>query len=215
MKQTTTALLDEALVRHPLLVSCREAMLEAATALLQSHAGGGKVLVCGNGGSAADAEHLVGELMNKYLIRRTIPADHASALGKAAGADGKYLAANLQQAVPAVSLVSQSSLITSVSNDVAADVVFAQQVYAYGRPEDVLIAISTSGNARNVVLALHAARLVGAATIGLSGRSGGAMKALCDTAVCVPADRTPEVQELHLPVYHTLCGMVENEVFGA
>jgi D-sedoheptulose 7-phosphate isomerase len=133
---------------------------------------------------------------------------------RAAGPDGAYLAAHLHGALPAISLASQVGLITAVANDMGSDLIFAQQVYGYGRTGDVLVAISTSGNSRNVLLAAQVARALGLHTLGFTGRSGGALSALCDVAVRVPHDQTAIIQERHLALYHTLCAVLERTLFG-
>ena len=202
----------EALIaRYPDLRPAAADAERACHALITCYRAGGKVLVCGNGGSAADAEHLVGELMKDYLGPRPLPEAQRAAL--AAAADGAYLAEHLQGALPAISLVSQAGLLTAIANDLGADLIFAQQVYGYGRAGDVLIALSTSGNSRNVRLAAQVARALGMTCVGLTGRNGGALRALCDVAVCVPHDQTPLIQERHLALYHALCGAVERSLF--
>jgi D-sedoheptulose 7-phosphate isomerase len=128
--------------------------------------------------------------------------------------DGDYLADHLQGGLPAISLVSQTSLLSAIANDTAADMVYAQQVYAIGREGDVLIGLSTSGNSRNVIHAMHVARALGLHTIGLTGPTGGALKPLCDVCICVPAENTPAIQERHLPIFHVLCAMLEEEFFA-
>jgi len=135
------------------------------------------------------------------------------ALAQANPAAGPYLADHLQGALPAISLVSHTALLTAIANDIAGDMIFAQQVYGYGRRGDVLMAISTSGNSVNVLHALRVAGVMGLTTIGFTGRAGGQMKALCDIAVCVPRDRTADIQELHLAIYHALCARVEAALF--
>lgn len=186
----------------------------AAFELLRGcYASGGKALFCGNGGSAADCEHLVGELMKGYLRGRPVPQATRDRLQQEFGAEGDYLADHLQGALPAISLVSQMGLITAYANDVAADMIFAQQVYGYGRPGDVLVGISTSGNSRNVLHALRVARATGVHTLGFSGESGGAMAALCDVIVRAPWQATADIQERHLAIYHALCAMLEDAFF--
>lgn len=214
--ESENSLLLEALgARYPDLRPCLGDVARAFEVLERSFRQGGKLLVCGNGGSAADSEHIVGELMKGFKLRRPVPEDFRRQLGETFGAEGAYLAEHLQGALPAISLVSQSALLTAFANDVAADLGFAQQVYGYGRAGDVLLGISTSGNAPSVLHALRVARGLGLSTLGLSGRSGGKMKALCDVAICVPASETLEIQERHLPIYHTLCLMLEEAFFGA
>ncbi len=186
----------------------------ACDLLIACFQGGGQVLACGNGGSAADCEHLVGELMKGYLSTRPLPAAARTALLATSATDGAYLADHLQGALPAISLVSQVGLITAVANDMGPDLIFAQQVQGYGRPGDALIAISTSGNSRNVVLAARVARARGLATLAFTGRSGGALRGVCDVALCVPHDQTAVIQERHLALYHTLCAVVERVLFS-
>lgn len=182
--------------------------------LRQTYENGGRVYICGNGGSAADCQHIVGELMKGFEKKRPISfADDIRS--KLSTETSEYLESILQGALPAHSLTSESSLITALCNDTAADIVFAQQIYGYGKAGDTLICISTSGNAKNVCLAAELAHAMGLSTIALTGRSGGKLVGLCDLAVCVPSDRTAEIQELHLPFYHTLCREIESCFFEA
>ncbi len=190
------------------------AVIEAARDLLvAAYRQGGKVLICGNGGSASDSEHIVGELMKGFLRRRPVPQAFRAQLEAVTTGEGTYLAGHLQGALPAISLVSHTSLITAFANDVAADMIFAQQVYGYGRPGDVLIGISTSGNAANVRHALQVVRALGVHTIGLTGATGGQMLPFCDVAIRVPVAETADVQERHLAIYHALCAQVEELFF--
>jgi D-sedoheptulose 7-phosphate isomerase len=175
---------------------------------------GGKVLVCGNGGSAADSEHIVGELMKGFRSRRELPAADRERLAAAWGEEGRALAGRLQRALPAISLVSQVSLGTAVANDLGAELVFAQQVYGYGRPGDLLLAISTSGNAANVLAACRTARAFGLRVLGFSGQDGGRLSGLCDLCLRPPASETSEVQVWHLRAYHLLCAALEQELLG-
>jgi D-sedoheptulose 7-phosphate isomerase len=174
----------------------------------------GKLLVCGNGGSAADADHIVGELVKGFMLKRPVPGAYRKQLEDVYAADGNYLADNLQGGLPAIALTAHTALATAFSNDVASDLVFAQQVYAYGRPGDVLIGLSTSGRSANVLHAFRVARSLGVRTIGLTGHSGGAMTPLCDVLVRVPYESTPRIQERHLPIYHALCIALEVRYFG-
>jgi D-sedoheptulose 7-phosphate isomerase len=206
--------LQQLLARHPDLEGCIEDVRRAAELLRDCYRGGGKVLFCGNGGSASDSEHLVGELMKGYLLPRPVPAGVRRRLQAAFPEHGDYLARHLQGALPAISLVSQTSLLTAIANDTAADMIFAQQVYAYGVQGDVLVGISTSGSSANVLQALRVARVLGLRTLGFTGRSGGAMKPLCDVAVCVPRQATADVQEGHLAIYHALCAIIEEAIFS-
>lgn len=205
--------LPELIARYPELDECVPDIDDAFQILADCFEKGGKLLICGNGGSAADCEHLVGELMKGFLSKRPLPDEVRSRLTDAFPAEGEYLADHLQGALPAISLVSHSGLMTAYANDVASDMVYAQQVYGYGKPGDVLIAISTSGRSANILHALRVARTQGMATIGFSGRSGGDMPSLCDVVVRVPEEETLKIQERHLPIYHALCEMLEQALF--
>jgi D-sedoheptulose 7-phosphate isomerase len=202
------------LAKYPDLDACIADLERAAQLLHDTYARGSKVLICGNGGSAADAEHMVGELMKGYLAPRPIPDELREQLIAAYPDAGEYIAAHLQGALPTFSLVSQTSLITAYANDVAADMIFAQQVYGYGVRGDVLIGISTSGNSKNILQALRVARVRQVRTIGFTGRTGGAMPSLCDVCVRAPFDTTAEIQERHLAMYHALCAALEQEFFS-
>ncbi len=175
----------------------------------------GKLLVCGNGGSAADADHIVGELMKGFLLKRRLPTKRRVAYEEAYGEEGRWLAEHLQGGLPAISLCAHAALSTAFANDVASVLVFAQQVHAFGRPGDVLLALSTSGTSANVLHALRVAKVDGLRTIGMTGRSGGAMAPLCDVLIRVPYDQTPRIQERHLPIYHALCIGIEAAFFDA
>ena len=207
--------LQRLVARYPELQSGLPAIQRAYELLHAAYAAGGKVLICGNGGSAADCEHIVGELMKGYQAKRPIPAPQRQQLIARYGEHGGYLADHLQGALPTISLASQTALLTAFANDVAPDMIFAQQVYGYGRAGDVLMAISTSGNSPNVVHAVEVARALALHTIAFSGEQGGALAALCDVAVCVPYRETALIQERHLPIYHALCEMLEVAFFSA
>jgi len=214
MKPTTQTIWNRFTAEHPELGVCETALLAAHGELTRCFASGGKLLACGNGGSAADADHIVGELMKGFLLRRPIPDCFAQKLREACGnTEGVALANGLQGALPAISLTAHAALTSAFANDVASDMAFAQQVYGYGKPGDVLIAISTSGNSANVLKAAQVARAKGLVVIGLTGQGGGALAPLCDVCIAVPERETYRVQELHLPVYHLLCAMVESEFF--
>ena len=199
-------MIEELYVRYPRLRSCEGAISRALDLLLACYRGGGKVLTCGNGGSAADAEHIVGELMKKFRRHRTVDPEIAAKLPP-------ELVSKLEGALPAVSLVSMSGILTAFANDVAWETAFAQQVLGLGRAGDVLIALSTSGNSANCVNAALVAKAKGMKVIALTGAAGGRLAELADAAICVPETETYKVQELHLPVYHALCARVEEELF--
>jgi D-sedoheptulose 7-phosphate isomerase len=170
------------------------------------------VLVCGNGGSAADSGHIVGELAKPCALPRPLPKALADALG-AAGDDG-YLASTLRGGLPVLSLAGQSVLLSAIVNDQAADVMYAQQVIAYGRPGDLLWVLSTSGNSVNLLHALRSARALGMRTFGMTGPGGGRVADLCDITVMAPGNTTQQVQEAHLPIYHALCLAIEAELYS-
>jgi D-sedoheptulose 7-phosphate isomerase len=209
---------------HPVLVDLIERYPDLETALVSiqsaydllsaTYHGGGKLLICGNGGSASDSDHIVGELMKAFERKRPIVDDLSQRLQTQNPQIGAYLADHLQGALPAISLSGHAALMTAISNDVASDMIFAQQVLGYGRKGDSLIGISTSGNSANVLHALHVAKALDLHTIGLTGKSGGAMRDICDVTICVPYDRTATVQERHLPIYHALSVMLEQEFFA-
>lgn len=213
MKESVIEILDNAITINPIIEVCKEQIIQAFQILKQCYSQRGKVLICGNGGSAADSEHIVGELMKGFLLKRKMSKGDMQRFIAAFPDDWAYLTDKLQGALPAVSLVSQTSLSTAFINDMAADMVFAQQVFGYGEEGDVLIGISTSGNSQNVLNAIKVAKVLGLKTIGLSGKNGGLMNNLCDIVITVPETETYRIQELHLPVYHTLCAMVEAEFF--
>lgn len=202
--------LSSFLERYPVLRAC-ETQLQAAFVLLAAaFRNGNKLLICGNGGSAADSEHIVGELMKGFLKRRPISAADAAKL-EAAG--GKEIAGRLQGTLAAISLPSQMSLLTATANDGDYDLTFAQQVYGLGRAGDVLLAISTSGKSANVCNAVIVAKAFGLKSIALTGKSGGELAPLADIAIKVPSDNVAEIQELHLPVYHWLSTELEATFF--
>jgi phosphoheptose isomerase len=213
MQKIVKAIFENLFVQYPQLDVCRDNIEKAFRILKACYDQGGKVLVCGNGGSASDSEHIVGELMKGFMLKRKIKEAHRLQLSTAFPEDGEYLADHMQGALSAISLVSQSGLSTAFINDVAADMVFAQQVYGYAKKGDVLIGLSTSGNSKNVINAIKVAKTFETHTIGFTGEHGGKMKELCDAVIAVPAAATYRVQEYHLPVYHALCAMIEAEYF--
>lgn len=214
MTEAGAAIFRGLLSRHPALLSCRDGILSAGDILLAAFGGGGKVLACGNGGSAADADHFVAELMKGFLRPRPLPEELRSRFEATAGADGIFLAETLQGALPATALGSHRALASAFANDRAAEAGFAQEVLGYGRLGDVLVCFSTSGDSRSVVLAARTARALGLKIVGLTGAGGGVLANLCDDAIRVPETETYRVQELHLPVYHALAAAVEEEIFG-
>ena len=213
MKNTTLNMIDDLVKRYPALAVCRSSIQEAVEAICASYSNGGKVIACGNGGSASDAEHIVGELMKGFILKRPIDDELYSRMKEVCPNEADYLRDNLQGALPAVSLMNAVALNSAFANDQAPDLAMAQQVLGLGKKEDVLIGISTSGNSANVIYAVQMAKVKGIKTIGLLGGRECKLKGLCDISICVPEMETYKIQELHLPVYHALCMAVENEFF--
>jgi len=209
MKKKSFPELVDLLARYPALAVCEGAMASAIALLISTYEHDGTVFTCGNGGSAADADHLVGELLKGFVRRRPLPIADRAALSSVAGVDGDYLASRLQCGLRAMSLMSQQGLSSAVANDLGGDLGPAQQLYGMGRQGDMLIALSTSGNARNVALASRVAKLKGIPVVGMTGMMGGQLAELADICIKVPERETYRVQELHLPVYHALCRAVE------
>ncbi len=213
MKPGTEAILRRYYEKEPIIVAVKESLEKAIGILMDSFQKGGKLLICGNGGSCADADHIVGELVKAFRIKRPLDINLADAL-RGQGPEGTLLAENLQGGLPAINLGAHAALMTAMSNDVGGEYIFAQQVVAYGQPGDVFLGISTSGNSRNVLLAGEVARAKGLVTVGLVGRTGGKMKERFDLAICAGADCTEDVQDLHSKMYHALCAAAEYEFWG-
>ena len=200
---------EELFDRYPDLSVCRDDIKKAYKLMRVCYENGGKVMICGNGGSAADSEHIAGELLKGFNLKRELSDADKSKF------EDKSIADNLQYGLPAISLVSQTGLMTAFMNDESPENVFAQQVYAYASNEnDVLIALSTSGNSKNIVNAVITARAKGIKTVSITGMSGGKLNSLCDVTIKTPSDRTFVIQEYTLPVYHALCAMTEAYFFG-
>lgn len=195
--------MKEFLARYPQLNVCEKDIEDALELMIVTYNNGGKILVCGNGGSSADADHIVGELMKGFLRARKVQDHRLSDEFKE----------NLQGALPAISLSGQNALLTAFNNDMNPDYVFAQQVYGYANENDLVIGISTSGNSKNVVNAIKLAKETGLKTIALTGENGGILKEIADVTICAPATETYKIQEHHLPIYHYLCMKVEEKLF--
>jgi D-sedoheptulose 7-phosphate isomerase len=213
LNEKQQAMLDELITRYPVLEAVRQQILDAYETLEQCYVHGGKLLVAGNGGSCADAEHIVGELMKGFIKRRELPAELQSRICAASADHGERLAKSLQGGLPAIALDNHQGLNTAFSNDVDADMIYAQQVCGYGNAGDVFLGISTSGNSKNVDYAVTVAQAKGLKVIGLTGKDGGRLGRRADVAVIVPEQETFKIQELHLPVYHALCLMLEERFF--
>lgn len=207
-------MLEELLTRYPTLESCHAEIEQAADMMLVTYQNGGKILVCGNGGSCADSDHIVGELMKGFLLRRKMSGEQQEVFRKALGEEAEDLIEKLQCGIPAISLPAQSAVLSAFANDVDAELMYAQLVFGYAKEHDLLIGLSTSGNSKNVVAAAKVAKTMGIATLALTGEKESQLSALCDCAVRVPETETFKVQELHLPVYHYLCATLEHRLFG-
>lgn len=207
-------MIKELISRYPALAVCEGEITAAAEMLVDCYKNGGKVLTLGNGGSAADALHIVGELMKCFVLDRRLDKDICDKLLEVGGEDGEMLVNNLEAPLPAISLLNETSLETAYANDVAPELAFAQQVLGLGNAGDVLIAISTSGNSRNAVLAAKVAKAKGVKVISMTGEGGGKLKNVSDVTIAVPDTETYRIQEFHLPIYHSLCLILEEEFYG-
>lgn len=214
MRKSSEEILSSLIIRYPELEDLKNIIKNAISALAECYKNGGKVLICGNGGSASDSEHIVGELMKGFLLPRKLELSEQEKIKEIFPDSAEYLINNLQQALPTISLVSQTALQTAFANDNAPDLAFAQQVLGYGNKNDILISISTSGNSKNVLYASQIAKYKGMKVVSLTGSKGGKLKDLSDVLISVPSDETFIIQEYHLPVYHAICACLENEFFG-
>ena len=196
--------MKELLERYPALNACEEQMNKALELMIDTYKNGGKILICGNGGSASDSAHIVGELMKGFKLLRKVEDERIS----------PDLREYLQGALPAISLCSHEGLISAFANDVKPDTVYAQQVYGYAKPEDLVIGLSTSGNSANVVNAIRVANDMGVKTIGMTGAGGGKIADIATVTIKAPATETYKIQEYHLPIYHFLCAETERAFFG-
>lgn len=206
--------LEQLVIRYPELNSLKDVISDVAGSIVDCYLKGGKLLICGNGGSSADSEHIAGELMKGFVLGRHLDPEFKERLISVAGGRGKVISEKLQKGLPAISLSAHTSLISAIANDSDPAIIFAQQVIGYGRAGDILLAISTSGDSDNVLDAIITAKALDMEVIGLTGESGGQMRLYCDILIRVPESVTYKVQELHLPVYHTICLMVEDTIFG-
>lgn len=206
--------IDNLIERYPQLEVCREDISKAYELLENAYSNGRKLLVSGNGGSASDSEHIVGELMKEFKLKRKVYREQAEEMRKISPELGEVLAENLQGALPAISLTGHSSLTTAFMNDSEPELIFAQQVNGYGKKGDVYLGISTSGNSRNVLYAAVTAKSKGLKVIGLTGKRENQLMRYADVCIRVPETETYKIQELHLPVYHCLCMMLEEKFFS-
>lgn len=200
--------------RYPALEKCRQDIIEAYFLLEKCYRNDGKLLIAGNGGSAADSEHIAGELMKKFKIQRSVTDEFTRKLIEIDSQRGPDLAKKLERSLMAIPLVAHEALTTAYINDVDGLGVFEQQLLGFGRFGDVFLGISTSGNSKNIMNATVVARASGIKVIGLTGADGGELARVSDVAIKVPETETYMIQELHLPVYHCLCLMLEDKFFG-
>ena len=214
MEQNINIHIETLISRYPSLACCKDAIQQAYDILKQAYTEKRKLLVCGNGGSASDSEHIVGELMKEFKLKREVFKDQAEAMKRIDPELGVVLAKHLQGALPAITLTGHSSLTTAFMNDSNPELIFAQQVNGYGKAGDVLLGISTSGNSHNVLYAAVTAKAKGLKVIGLTGQKDCRLAKLADVCIQVPETETYKIQELHLPVYHCLCMMLEEHFFG-
>jgi D-sedoheptulose 7-phosphate isomerase len=205
--------LQQLIIRHPSLGGIQDSIRTAYDILAEGFEQKKKLLVAGNGGSAADAEHIVGELMKGFTKDRKIPEEFLSRLRTIDAVIGMEIGKNLQGGLPAIALSCHTALTSACINDIGGNSMYAQQVYGYGVSGDVFLGISTSGNSRNILYAMITAKAIGMKTLALTGGAGGLISKYADAAIIVPETETFKIQELHLPVYHTLCLMIEDHFF--
>lgn len=206
--------IDLLIERYPILAECRQSLIDAYLIMEEAYEGDHKLLIAGNGGSAADSEHIAGELMKRFKTPRPVTPEMAEKLKSIDPVRGADLAKNLERGLMAIPLVAHEALSTAYINDVDGLGVFAQQLFGFGRPGDVFLGISTSGNSKNVISATVVARALEIKVIALTGAKGGELAQVADIAVKVPETETYMIQELHLPVYHCWCLMLEDKFFG-
>lgn len=213
MKDTVNHILEDLILRYPVLTQNKAGIADAVETIVAAVNAGGKLLTAGNGGSAMDAEHIVGELMKSFVKKRSLADSFQKQLVKVDEVYGEELASSLQGVVPAISLVSHPALSTAFSNDVNPLLGFAQQLYGFGNSRDVFLALSTSGNSKNILYAAVVAKAKGMKVIAMTGKTGGKLAGYADVLINVPDTEPYKVQELHLPIYHALCLMLEENYF--
>lgn len=207
-------MINELIERYPQLKNCKDDILSAEERLIECYEKGGKVLLCGNGGSCADCDHIVGELMKGFLKKRPLSEEKKAQMKNKTPLADDELLCKLQGGLPTISLPSYTALNSAFCNDVDADLIYAQALFGLGTENDVLIAISTSGNSKNVFEAVKVAKALGVTVIALTGNTGGKLKENADVCITAPEKETFKIQELHLPIYHYLCAAVEEHFFN-
>ncbi len=208
MKSNVEKIYNDLFERYPSLSCVKQDVQAVFEIIKETYIKKGKLLVCGNGGSASDSVHIVGELMKGFMLSRQLPENEKEKFGN------KEIANGLQGALPAISLVGESALMTAFCNDCNPELVFAQQVYGLMNENDTLLCLSTSGSSKNVVFAAETAKVKGGKVVSIVGEKGGKLFELSDATIKLPSQITPEIQEYTLPVYHTICAMLESEFFG-
>ena len=206
-------MINELLNRYPSLCECKEDIEKAAKAIIECYEKGGKLLLCGNGGSCADCEHIVGELMKGFLKKRSLSEEQKSKMKNNCNLVDEELLSKLQRGLPAIAIPSITALNSAFCNDVDPELVYAQPLMSLANENDILIGISTSGNSKNVFGAVKVAKALGIHVIGLAGKTGGKLKETADICICAPETETFKIQELHLPIYHYLCAAAEEHFF--
>jgi len=214
MKETTKEIINDLGRRYPKLINIKLDIDLTIEALKKMYFSKNKILICGNGGSAADSLHIVGELGKGFVLPRNVQKDSQNKLRELFPEEADYFINNLQEGISSISLVNEVALMTAYGNDKNSDLIFAQQVYVQGKENDILFAISTSGNSKNVINAIKIAKIKGIKVISLTGRNGGEIKKLSDININVDEKETFKIQEYHLPIYHNICLALENELFG-
>ncbi len=205
--------MSELFERYPALLNCKADIEKGLNMFIETYRNGGKILIGGNGGSCADSEHIVGELMKGFMLKRPVNSEFEKKLEELGFEDAKYLCENLQGSLPAISLPSQTAILSAFINDVSPEMMYAQMVYGYATEKDLLVCLSTSGNSKNLVQAAKVAKAKGARVLSLTGEKESLLSKISDVTIRVPETETYKVQELHLPVYHHLCAMCESEFF--
>jgi D-sedoheptulose 7-phosphate isomerase len=214
LKSNAIDILQDLYTRKSELFKCNSWIYGAIMMLCDCYNNGNKVLVCGNGGSATDAQHIVGELMKNFKIKRELPSSLKYKIKLYFNDISNYVFDNVQFGLFTMSLVGETALITALCNDSKPDLVYASQVLSIGKEGDVLLAISTSGNSKNIIYACKMAKAKGMKVIGLTGNDGGELNDNCDILIRAPADETYLIQEYHMAIYHAICAAVENEIYG-
>lgn len=214
MKKSTIKIIDNLIERLPKLSINKIEIEESIKLLKEMYFLNKKLLICGNGGSAADSLHIVGELGKSFVLPRKLNDEFQAKIRKNYPEEANYFISNLQEGISAISIINETALITAYGNDNNPNLIFAQQVYVQGRKDDILFAISTSGNSKNVINAMKIAKIKGMKIISLTGKNGGEMKKISDININVNEKETYRIQEYHLPIYHSICLALENEIFG-